>query len=37
MSSSENLAEIGYVNTQELIALVRELQQGYRPGYRGLL
>lgn len=27
-----NLAEIGYVNTQELIALVRELQRGYRPG-----
>ena len=26
-----NLAEIGYVNTQEMIALVRELQQGYRP------
>jgi lysophospholipase L1-like esterase len=26
-----NLAEIGYVSTQELIALVRELQQGYRP------
>jgi lysophospholipase L1-like esterase len=26
-----NLAEIGYVNTQELIALVRELQAGYRP------
>jgi hypothetical protein len=26
-----NLAEIGYVNTQEMIALVRELQAGYRP------
>jgi lysophospholipase L1-like esterase len=26
-----NLAEIGYVNTQEVIALVRELQAGYRP------
>ena len=26
-----NLAEIGYVSTQELIALVRELQGGYRP------
>jgi lysophospholipase L1-like esterase len=26
-----NLAEIGYVNTQELVALVRELQGGYRP------
>jgi lysophospholipase L1-like esterase len=26
-----NLSEIGYVNTQETIALVRELQQGYRP------
>src|SRR5262249_55880433 len=26
-----NLAEIGYVSTQELIALVRELQAGYRP------
>jgi hypothetical protein len=26
-----NMAEIGYVNTQELIALVRELQTGYRP------
>lgn len=26
-----NLAEIGYVNTQELVALVRELQAGYRP------
>ena len=26
-----NLAEIGYVNTQELVALVRELQSGYRP------
>jgi hypothetical protein len=26
-----NLAEIGYVSTQEMIALVRELQQGYRP------
>ena len=26
-----NLAEIGYVNTQEVIALIRELQSGYRP------
>jgi len=26
-----NLAEIGYVSTQEVIALCRELQQGYRP------
>jgi lysophospholipase L1-like esterase len=26
-----NLAEIGYVSTQELIALLRELQAGYRP------
>ncbi|MGO8900064.1 MAG: SGNH/GDSL hydrolase family protein [Isosphaeraceae bacterium] len=26
-----NLAEIGYVSTQEVIALHRELQQGYRP------
>ncbi|MDR3621003.1 MAG: GDSL-type esterase/lipase family protein [Paludisphaera borealis] len=26
-----NLSEIGYVNTQELVALVRELQGGYRP------
>jgi hypothetical protein len=26
-----NLAEIGYVSTQELVALVRELQGGYRP------
>jgi hypothetical protein len=26
-----NMAEIGYVSTQELIALVRELQRGYRP------
>ncbi len=26
-----NLAEIGYVNTQEVISLFRELQQGYRP------
>jgi len=26
-----NLAEIGYVSTQEVIALFRELQQGYRP------
>jgi hypothetical protein len=26
-----NLAEIGYVNTQELVALARELQRGYRP------
>jgi hypothetical protein len=27
----ENLAEIGYVNTQEVIALMRALQQGKRP------
>jgi lysophospholipase L1-like esterase len=27
----KNLAEIGYVSTQELIALTRELQAGYRP------
>ena len=26
-----NLAEIGYVSTQEVISLFRELQQGYRP------
>jgi lysophospholipase L1-like esterase len=26
-----NLSEIGYVSTQELIALLRELQGGYRP------
>jgi hypothetical protein len=26
-----NLAEIGYVSTQEVVALLRELQQGYRP------
>jgi lysophospholipase L1-like esterase len=26
-----NLSEIGYVNTQELVALSRELQAGYRP------
>ena len=26
-----NLAEIGYVNTQEVVALVRELQSGFRP------
>jgi lysophospholipase L1-like esterase len=26
-----NLSEIGYVSTQELIALIRELQTGYRP------
>jgi hypothetical protein len=26
-----NLAEIGYVNTQEVVALIRELQAGYRP------
>jgi lysophospholipase L1-like esterase len=26
-----NLAEIGYVSTQEVIALIRELQSGYRP------
>jgi lysophospholipase L1-like esterase len=27
----KNLSEMGYVSTQELIALVRELQSGYRP------
>ena len=27
----KNLAEIGYVSTQEVIALLRELQSGYRP------
>ena len=27
----KNLAEIGYVSTQEVIALTRELQAGYRP------
>jgi hypothetical protein len=27
----KNLAEIGYVSTQEVIALARELQAGYRP------
>jgi lysophospholipase L1-like esterase len=26
-----NLAEIGHVSTQEVVALVRELQRGYRP------
>jgi hypothetical protein len=26
-----NLSEIGYVSTQEVVALVRELQSGYRP------
>ena len=26
-----NLSELGYVSTQELIALIRELQGGYRP------
>ena len=26
-----NLAEIGYVSTQEVVAMVRELQVGYRP------
>jgi hypothetical protein len=26
-----NLAEIGYVSTQEVVALIRELQAGYRP------
>jgi lysophospholipase L1-like esterase len=26
-----NLAEIGYVSTQEVVALIRELQSGYRP------
>jgi hypothetical protein len=27
----KNLAELGYVSTQEVVALVRELQAGYRP------
>jgi lysophospholipase L1-like esterase len=27
----KNLAEIGYVSTQEVVALIRELQSGYRP------
>jgi lysophospholipase L1-like esterase len=27
----KNLAELGYVSTQELIGLTRELQEGYRP------
>jgi lysophospholipase L1-like esterase len=27
----KNLSEIGYVSTQELMALIRELQAGYRP------
>ncbi len=27
----KNLAQLGYVSTQEMIGLVRELQQGYRP------
>ena len=27
----KSLAEIGYVSTQEMIALIRELEQGYRP------
>ncbi len=27
----QNLAEIGYVSTQEVVALIRELQAGYRP------
>ena len=27
----KNLAELGYVSTQELIGLIRELQEGYRP------
>jgi len=30
-SELKNLSEIGYVSTQELIALFRELQAGYRP------
>ncbi len=30
-AETRNLAEIGYVSTQEVIALFRELQQGYRP------
>jgi hypothetical protein len=29
----KNLAEIGYTSTQELVALVRELQSGYRPQF----
>jgi lysophospholipase L1-like esterase len=28
---ARNLAEIGYVSTQEVVALIRELQAGYRP------
>jgi hypothetical protein len=28
-----NLAEIGYVSTQEVIALFREIQSGYRPDF----
>jgi hypothetical protein len=27
----KNLAELGYVSTQEIVALLRELQAGYRP------
>jgi lysophospholipase L1-like esterase len=27
----KNLSEVGYVSTQELVALLRELQAGYRP------
>jgi len=27
----KNLAEVGYVSTQEVVALMRELQAGYRP------
>jgi hypothetical protein len=29
----KNLAELGYVSTQEIVALVRELQAGYRPDF----
>jgi lysophospholipase L1-like esterase len=29
----KNLAELGYVSTQELIGLIVELQQGYRPDF----
>ncbi len=29
----KNLAELGYVSTQELIGLIGELQQGYRPDF----
>jgi hypothetical protein len=30
---NRNLAEIGYTSTQEVVALVRELQTGYRPQF----